>query len=98
VTRSIGGTSDEGKALNGIGDDKGGSMGVKGLKDRYWVRFLKGMVTDRNKHVDTLPKRSTSMSVSLGTPPQEKHSDMSLELVGPSTLMNVHVTAHVERG
>jgi hypothetical protein len=43
------GTSDEGKVLDGIGDDKGDSMGVKGSKDRYWVRFLKGMVTDRNR-------------------------------------------------
>jgi hypothetical protein len=27
---------------------EGGSEGVRGLKERYWMRFLKGMVTDRN--------------------------------------------------
>jgi hypothetical protein len=26
----------------------GGSVGVKGMKERYWTKFLKGMVTDRN--------------------------------------------------
>jgi hypothetical protein len=25
-----------------------GSAGVRGVKERYWMRFLKGMVTDRN--------------------------------------------------
>jgi hypothetical protein len=27
-----------------------GSGGVEGLMERYWMRFLKGMVTDRNNH------------------------------------------------
>jgi hypothetical protein len=27
---------------------EGDSGGVKGLKERYWMRFLKGMVMDRN--------------------------------------------------
>jgi hypothetical protein len=27
---------------------EGDSVGVRGLKERYWMRFLKGMVTDRN--------------------------------------------------
>jgi hypothetical protein len=38
------------------------------------------------------------MSVSLGTPPQEKHSDTLLELVGPSTLMNVHAHGSLQAG
>jgi hypothetical protein len=36
------GMSDEVRVLDG-------SDGVRGLKERYWMRFLKGMVTDRNR-------------------------------------------------
>jgi hypothetical protein len=31
-----------------LGGQEGDSVGVRGLKERYWIRFLKGMVTDRN--------------------------------------------------
>jgi hypothetical protein len=34
--------------LDGLGRQEGDSGGVRGLKERYWKRFLKGMVTDRN--------------------------------------------------
>jgi hypothetical protein len=34
--------------LDGLGRQEGDSGGVKGLKERYWMKFLKGMVTDRN--------------------------------------------------
>jgi hypothetical protein len=34
--------------LDGSEGLEGGSAGVKELKERYWMRFLKGMVTDRN--------------------------------------------------
>jgi hypothetical protein len=47
--RVLDGASDEGRVLDGVDNDKDGSAGVKGLKERYWMRFLKGMVTDRNR-------------------------------------------------
>jgi hypothetical protein len=31
-----------------LGGQEGDSVGVRDLKERYWMRFLKGMVTDRN--------------------------------------------------
>jgi hypothetical protein len=31
-----------------LAGQEGDSVGVRGLKERYWMRFLKGMVTDRN--------------------------------------------------
>ena len=36
------------------------------------------------------------MSVSLGNSPQEKHSDTSLEVAGPSTLMNAHARGSLQ--
>jgi hypothetical protein len=36
------------KVLDETDGQGGGSVGVKGVKERYWARFLKGMVTDRN--------------------------------------------------
>jgi hypothetical protein len=39
---------DEEMVLDGPEGQEGGSVGVRGLKERYWMRFLKGMVTDRN--------------------------------------------------
>jgi hypothetical protein len=36
------------RVLDGSDRQEGGSVGVRGLKERYWMRFLKGMVTDRN--------------------------------------------------
>jgi hypothetical protein len=38
---------------------EGGSEGVRGLKERCWVRFLKGMVTDRNKNSHPVPRRTS---------------------------------------
>jgi hypothetical protein len=38
--------------LNGTGGQEGGSADAKGLKERYWMRFLKGMVMDRNMQDD----------------------------------------------
>jgi hypothetical protein len=40
--------NDEGMILDEQDGQEGGSVGVRGLKERYWMRFLKGMVTDRN--------------------------------------------------
>jgi hypothetical protein len=40
--------SDEGRVLDGKDGQEGGSTGVRGQKERYWMRFLRGMVTDRN--------------------------------------------------
>jgi hypothetical protein len=40
--------NDEEMVLDGSDGQEGSSAGVKGLKERYWMRFLKGMVTDRN--------------------------------------------------
>jgi hypothetical protein len=40
--------NDEGRVLDGMDGQEGGSAGVKGRKERYWMRFLKGMVTDCN--------------------------------------------------
>jgi hypothetical protein len=34
--------------LDGVDRQEGGSAGVEGLEERYWMRFLKGMVTDCN--------------------------------------------------
>jgi hypothetical protein len=42
------GISDEEMVLDGSDRQEGGSGGVRGLEERYWMRFLKGMVTDRN--------------------------------------------------
>jgi hypothetical protein len=41
--------SDEDWVLDEADRQEGDSAGVKGLKVRYWMRFLKGMVTDRNR-------------------------------------------------
>jgi hypothetical protein len=37
--------------LDVLDGQEGGSAGVKGVKERYWIRFLKGMVTDRNTYI-----------------------------------------------
>jgi hypothetical protein len=42
------GTSGGMRVLADSDRQEGGSAGVRGLKERYWMRFLKGMVTDRN--------------------------------------------------
>jgi hypothetical protein len=41
----LNGTNDEEMVLDG---QEGDPEGVKGMEERYWMRFLKGMVTDRN--------------------------------------------------
>jgi hypothetical protein len=41
-------TSDEEMFLEGPDGQEGGFIGVMERKERYWMRFLKGMVTDRN--------------------------------------------------
>jgi hypothetical protein len=46
--RVLEGTSDEGKLLNQMDGQEGGSAVRKEWKERCWMRFLKGMVTDRN--------------------------------------------------
>jgi hypothetical protein len=46
---------DEGRILDGMDGQEGSFAGVKEWKERYWMRFLKGMVTDRNSaHVSSL--------------------------------------------
>jgi hypothetical protein len=40
--------NDEGRVLDGKDRQEGGPAGVMGWDERYWTRFLKGMVTDRN--------------------------------------------------
>jgi hypothetical protein len=42
-------TNDEEMVLDRPDGQEGDSAGVKGLEERYWMRFLKGMVTDRNR-------------------------------------------------
>jgi hypothetical protein len=42
-------SSDEERVLDGMDRQEGGSAGARGGKERYWMRFLKGMVTDRNR-------------------------------------------------
>jgi hypothetical protein len=49
--------SDEDWILDEADGQEGGSAGVKGLKERYWMRFLKGMVMDCNKKDCTCPLR-----------------------------------------
>jgi hypothetical protein len=41
--------SDKDWILDETDGQEGDSAGVKGLEERYWMRFLKGMVTDRNR-------------------------------------------------
>jgi hypothetical protein len=40
--------NDEEMVLDGPEGQEGGSADVMERKRRYWMRFLKGMVTDRN--------------------------------------------------
>jgi hypothetical protein len=40
--------NDEEMVLDGPERQEGGSVDVMERKERYWTRFLKGMVTDRN--------------------------------------------------
>jgi hypothetical protein len=40
--------NDEEMILDGPEGQEGGSADVMGWNERYWMRFLKGMVTDRN--------------------------------------------------
>jgi hypothetical protein len=42
--------NDEGRVLDGKDRQEGDSAGIRGLEERCWMRFLKGMVTDRNNH------------------------------------------------
>jgi hypothetical protein len=44
----LSGMSDEDGILDEADGQEGDSAGVKGLEERYWMRFLKGMVTDHN--------------------------------------------------
>jgi hypothetical protein len=41
--------NDEEMVLDGPEGQEGGSVTVMERKERYWMRFLKGMVTDRNR-------------------------------------------------
>jgi hypothetical protein len=41
--------NDERGVLDGMDGQEGGFGVLKEQKERYWMRFLKGMVTDRNK-------------------------------------------------
>jgi hypothetical protein len=41
--------NDEEMVLDGPEGQEGGSADVMERKERYWMRFLKGMVTDHNK-------------------------------------------------
>jgi hypothetical protein len=40
--------NDEEMVLDGLEGQEGGSADVMEQKERYWMRFLMGMVTDRN--------------------------------------------------
>jgi hypothetical protein len=40
--------NDEGRVLDGKDRQEGGPVDVMGRDERYWMRFLKGMFTDRN--------------------------------------------------
>jgi hypothetical protein len=42
--------NDEEMVLDGPEGQEGGSVDVMERKERYWMRFLKGMVTDRNSN------------------------------------------------
>jgi hypothetical protein len=46
--RVLNGMSDEEMVLDGFDGQEGESAGVKGEEGRYWMKFLMGMVTDRN--------------------------------------------------
>jgi hypothetical protein len=48
--RVLDGTSDEGGVLDETDDEEDGFAGGKGLMEKYWIRFLKGMVTDHNSN------------------------------------------------
>jgi hypothetical protein len=49
--------SDEDWVLDEADRQEGDSGGVEGLKERYWIRFLKGMVTDCNTSSNTSIRR-----------------------------------------
>jgi hypothetical protein len=57
--------NDEEMVLDGPEGQEGGSADVMERKERYWMRFLKGMVTDRNKAWRWVSRQvSTSLCVS----------------------------------
>jgi hypothetical protein len=81
--------------LDGLGRQEGGSGGVRDLKERCWMRFLKGMVTDRN----TTPSLEFCFHAKLTIGSETKFvSPVNKSLIFVWVIMNVFQPSGMIRG
>jgi hypothetical protein len=73
--------NDEGRVLDGKDRQEGGPVDVMGRDERYWMRFLKGMFTDRNtSHAFAFPS-GRGFVISLSS-----NSRLTLLRISPFTI------------
>jgi hypothetical protein len=83
------------RVLDGSDRQEGGSGGIRGLKERYWMRFLKGMVTDRN----TTPSSEFCFHAKLTVGPEAEFvSPVNESLIFFWVVMNVFQPSGMIRG
>jgi hypothetical protein len=87
--------NDEEMILDGPEGQEGGSADVMGRNERYWMRFLKGMVTDRN----TTPSLEFCFHAKLTKGSEAKFvSPVNESLIFFWVVMNVFQPSGMKRG